>query len=120
MIKFLVSIILLVVIFFLLKRYIKDYKIFESEKDKLFEFLYNKNEYEALKTFGAINPFNVREKRHVPSRKIREYLISRKDLSNEKEIKQFLVNMDIFDKSYISNMGISFVLIFVLFFLFSK
>lgn len=119
MIKALISITLLVIIVFLLKRYIKDFKIFESEKEKLFDYLYKKNEYEALKTLGAINPFNVREKKHIASRKIREYLIGRSDLSNDEEIKQFLIKMELFDKSYILNVITSFVLVFILFFLYS-
>lgn len=117
MIKAFVSILLLVIVIFLLKKYIKDFKIFESEKDKLFDFLNERNEYDALKKLGAINSFNVREKRHIPSRKIKEYLIARNDLSNEEEIKLFLLKIDNFDKSYMTNVVTSFLLIFVLIFL---
>lgn len=114
MIKYGFSASLLVIIVFLIKRYINEYKVFDAEKDKLFDFLSEKNEYVALKKLGAINPFGVREKWHVPSRKMREYLYTRDDLLKNIEVQQFLDKLVHFEKAYIQNFIVSLVLTFIL------
>lgn len=109
-----IFLLLLIIIVFLIKRYLKDYKIYESEKDKLFDYLSIKGDTEALKELGGINLFEVKEKWHVSSRTIREYINSRDDLLKEEEIIRFILIMDNFDKSYISNFILSFILLFIL------
>ena len=117
--KSIITLILILLIIILIRKYVKAYRIYYSEKEKLFDFLLMKDDYEALKSLGAINPFGVRETWHIPSRKIRKYLAVRTDLIKEAVVIRFLKALDSFDKSYISYFGFSVLLIFILFFLYT-
>ena len=119
-IKFLLSIILIALSIFLFVKYVKAYKVYSSDLDKLFGFLSEKADDDALKSLGAINPFGKKEKWHVPSRKIREYLDSREDLKKDAEVKKFMERLDVFEGAFMGYYILPIVLVFIVCFLYTS
>lgn len=111
---------LIVLIVMLIKKYIHAYKEYNIQLEILFNFLQQKEDIEALKSLGAINPFGVMEKWHVPSRKIKEYLSTREDLLKEKEVLEFLKKLDSFNKAYLIYFMSALIIIFLILLIMTK
>ena len=106
---------MLIIVIVLIKKYIVAYKKYSEELEVLFQFFEQRQDYDALKKIGGINYFGVREKVHVPSRYIRKYLVSRRDLEKEEDVTKFLCEMRKFDKAFIGYLMTSLILVDVFF-----
>ena len=113
--KYILFFLLLIIVIVLIKKYIVAYKKYSEELEVLFQFFEQRQDYDALKKIGGINYFGVREKVHVPSRYIRKYLVSRRDLEKEEDVTKFLCEMRKFDKAFIGYLMTSLILVDVFF-----